>query len=70
MLYRIIVLVLQKLSNNDHIHTTENYLVIRYADVDDDYQSDFRCPFCDFEIQVPLCSGFEEEYCSSPKNVV
>lgn len=49
---------------------SENYSVIRYTDVDDDYQSDFRCPFCDFEIQVPLCSDFEEEYCSSPKNVV
>ncbi|KAH1118155.1 hypothetical protein AAZX31_17G120400 [Glycine max] len=41
------------------------------SDVDNDGRCDFRCPFCDFEIEVPvLCSNFEEEHCSALKNVV
>ncbi|RZB56578.1 Protein DEHYDRATION-INDUCED 19-like 5 isoform C [Glycine soja] len=42
-----------------------------HSDVDNDGRCDFRCPFCDFEIEVPvLCSNFEEEHCSALKNVV
>ncbi|KAK7330546.1 hypothetical protein VNO77_24741 [Canavalia gladiata] len=49
-----------------------DYSAIHYSDVENDGQSDFqRCPFCDFEIEVPLlCSNFEEEHCSALKNVV
>lgn len=71
MLCGTIVLVLQKLANTDPFHTADDYSVIHYTDVDDVFQSDIRCPFCDFEIQVPLlCSDLEEEYCSSLNNVV
>lgn len=53
------------------LHSADDYSVIHYTDVDDVFQSDIRCPFCDFEIQVPLlCSDLEEEYCSSLNNVV
>ncbi|XP_027333917.1 protein DEHYDRATION-INDUCED 19 homolog 6-like isoform X2 [Abrus precatorius] len=42
-----------------------------HSEVENDGRSDFRCPFCDFEIDVPmLCSNFEEEHCSSLKDVV
>lgn len=50
---------------------SENYSVIHYTDVDNDDRCDFRCPFCDFEIEVPvLCSNLEEEHYSAVKNVV
>ncbi|KAJ1391896.1 Protein dehydration-induced 19, C-terminal [Sesbania bispinosa] len=50
---------------------SDNYSVIHYTDVDNDGRYDFRCPFCDFEIEVPvLCSNLEEEHCSALKNVV
>ncbi|KAK7265626.1 hypothetical protein RJT34_33248 [Clitoria ternatea] len=49
---------------------SDDYSVIHYTDVDSDGRSDFRCPFCDFEIEVPvLCSNFEDD-CSTLKNVV
>ncbi|RDX86719.1 Protein DEHYDRATION-INDUCED 19-like 5, partial [Mucuna pruriens] len=45
--------------------------VIHCTDVDNDDRCDFRCPFCDFEIEVPmLCSNLEEEHCSALKMVV
>ncbi|PNX54699.1 drought-induced protein, partial [Trifolium pratense] len=41
-----------------------DYSVIHYTDVNDDGQYDFRCPFCDFDIQVPVfCSDFEDVVC-------
>ncbi|XP_057420514.1 protein DEHYDRATION-INDUCED 19 homolog 5-like [Lotus japonicus] len=50
---------------------SDNYSGIHYIDVDNDGRSDFRCPFCDFEIEVPeLCSNLEEEHCFALKNMV
>ncbi|KAL1371452.1 hypothetical protein HN51_001695 [Arachis hypogaea] len=50
---------------------SDDYSVFQYTDVDDDPQSHFRCPFCDFAIQVRvLCSNLEEEHCPDLKNVV
>ncbi|XP_020212458.1 protein DEHYDRATION-INDUCED 19 homolog 5 isoform X1 [Cajanus cajan] len=50
---------------------SDNYSVIHYTDVDNDGRCDIRCPFCDFEIEVPvLCSNLEEEHCLALKNVV
>ncbi|XP_061364887.1 protein DEHYDRATION-INDUCED 19 homolog 5-like isoform X2 [Gastrolobium bilobum] len=49
---------------------SDNYSAIHYTDVDNDGRSNFRCPFCDFEIEVSvLCSNLEEEHCSALKNV-
>ncbi|CAJ2664292.1 unnamed protein product [Trifolium pratense] len=43
---------------------SDDYSVIHYTDVNDDGQYDFRCPFCDFDIQVPVfCSDFEDVVC-------
>lgn len=45
--------------------------MIHYTDVENDGRSNFRCPFCDFEIQGPLlCNDLEDEYCSAQKDVV
>jgi hypothetical protein len=61
MLYEIIVIVLQKFANTNPFHTTDDYSVIHYTNVDNDGQYDFRCPFCDFDIQVHVfCSDFED----------
>ncbi|CAL5198192.1 unnamed protein product [Lathyrus oleraceus] len=50
------------------LHSDE-YPVIHYTDVyDDDYQSLLRCPFCDFQIQLPGPS--QEDYCSALKYLV
>ncbi|KAL2321761.1 hypothetical protein Fmac_026140 [Flemingia macrophylla] len=50
---------------------SDNYSVIQYTDVDNDGWCDVRCPFCDFEIEVPVqCSNVEEEHCLALKNVV
>ncbi|XP_014490577.1 protein DEHYDRATION-INDUCED 19 homolog 5 isoform X1 [Vigna radiata var. radiata] len=50
---------------------SDNYSVIHYTDVDNDGLCNFRCPFCDFEIEVPLlCTNLEEDHCYALKNVV
>ncbi|ESW27480.1 hypothetical protein PHAVU_003G205500 [Phaseolus vulgaris] len=50
---------------------SDNYSVIHYTDVENDGRCDFRCPSCDFEIEVPLlCSNLEEDHCYALKNVV
>ncbi|TKY55265.1 DEHYDRATION-INDUCED 19-like 5 [Spatholobus suberectus] len=50
---------------------SDSFSGIHYTDVDNDGRCDFQCPFCDFEIEVPvLCSNLEEEHCSALKNVV
>ncbi|XP_058763132.1 protein DEHYDRATION-INDUCED 19 homolog 5-like [Vicia villosa] len=56
---------------SSHPPHSDDYPVIHYTDVYDDYQSDLRCPFCDFDIQLPLpCNDFQEDYCSALKYMV
>ncbi|CAI8609851.1 unnamed protein product [Vicia faba] len=58
------------LQSSPPIHS-DDYPVIHYTDVYDDYQSDFRCPFCDFDIQLPVpCNDFHEDYCSALKYMI
>ncbi|KAK7350654.1 hypothetical protein VNO77_09505 [Canavalia gladiata] len=49
----------------------ENYSVYNYADEDDDAQSIFRCPFCDFEIEFSLLrTRLQEVHSYDPKNMI
>ncbi|CAK8562963.1 unnamed protein product [Lathyrus sativus] len=60
------------LQSSPPLHS-DDYPVIHYTDVyeDDDYQSHLRCPFCDFQIQLPLPSNdFQHDYCPALKYMV
>ncbi|XP_076926545.1 protein DEHYDRATION-INDUCED 19 homolog 5-like [Bidens hawaiensis] len=63
-------------AKNHHFHTlqsgrhnnSDNHLTM---DEDDDVRAWFPCPFCYFEIEIPvLCCHLQEEHCFDVKNAV